>query len=110
MQALYCANDQGKFWEAHDKLMTNEGYNLINNDVQNSKANIGKIVDFLANTTLDSQALSSCLESGKYFSYLASDQQLATAVGADKGTPNFFVNEANFTGAYSWNDMKSAVK
>jgi protein-disulfide isomerase len=109
MQALYCANEQGKFWEAHNKLMTNEGYNLINNDVQNSKANIGKIVDFLANT-LDSQTLSSCLESGKYFSYLASDQQLATDVGADRGTPNFFVNEANFTGAYSWSDMKSAVK
>lgn len=108
MKALYCANEQGKFWGAHNKLMTNDGYNLINNDVKNDKANTGKLATFLANV-VDSQALTSCLNSGKYDSYLADDQQLAQSLGVN-GTPGFFVNDQTFTGAYSWNDMKSAVK
>lgn len=30
MKALYCAYEQGKFWEANDLLMSNEGYVLMN--------------------------------------------------------------------------------
>ena len=107
MKALYCANEQGKFWDAHDKLNTNEGYNLINNDVKNDKTASGKLSDFLADV-VDSNALKSCLNSGKYDSYLAKDQKLAASLGVN-GTPGFFVNATNFAGAYNWNDMKSAV-
>ncbi len=38
--ALYCANEQGKFWEAHDKLMNNEGYALVNDKVKNDRTKI----------------------------------------------------------------------
>lgn len=30
MKALYCANEQGKFWEVNDLLMSNDGYVLMN--------------------------------------------------------------------------------
>lgn len=107
MKALYCANEQGKFWEAHDKLMTNDGYNLINNDVKNDKASSGKLATFLAEAVNGSN-LQSCLESGKYDDYLAADQKLAQSLGAN-GTPGFFINTTNFAGAYNWNDMKTAI-
>jgi protein-disulfide isomerase len=107
MKAMYCANEQGKFWDAHDKLNTNDGYNLINNDVKNDKTASGKISDFLADV-VDASALKSCLDSGKYDSYLANDQKLASSLGAN-GTPGFFVNTTNFAGAYSWKEMKTAV-
>lgn len=107
MKTMYCANDQGKFWQAHDKLMTNNGYNLINNDVKNDKANAGKMADFLAES-LDSSSLKSCLESGKYDDVLKTDIQIASSLGVS-GTPGFFVNEVNFAGAYNWTDMQSAV-
>lgn len=107
MKALYCANEQGKFWDAHDKLNTNEGYNLINNDVKNDKTASGKLSDFLA-SAVNSNDLKSCLDSGKYDSSLADDQKLASSLGAN-GTPGFFINTTNFAGAYNWNDMKSAV-
>jgi len=107
MKALYCANEQGKFWDAHDKLNTNEGYNLINNEVKNDKTASGKLSDFLA-SVVNSNDLKSCLDSGKYDSFLADDQKLASSLGAN-GTPGFFVNTTNFAGAYNWNDMKSAV-
>jgi protein-disulfide isomerase len=108
MKSMYCANEQGKFWDAHDKLNTNAGYNLINNDVKNDKAASGKLSDFLSDV-LDSGSLKSCLDSGKYDSYLASDQKLASSLGVN-GTPGFFINTTNFAGAYNWNDMKSAAE
>ncbi|PIP74517.1 MAG: hypothetical protein CO135_03365 [Candidatus Levybacteria bacterium CG_4_9_14_3_um_filter_35_16] len=107
MKSLYCANEQDKFWDAHDKLNTNDGYNLINNDVKNDKAASGKLSDFLANV-VDSTTLKACLDSGKYDTYLADDQKLAASLGVN-GTPGFFINTTNFAGAYNWNDMKSAV-
>ncbi|RJQ38164.1 DsbA family protein [Candidatus Microgenomates bacterium] len=107
MKALYCANDQGKFWEAHDKIMSNAGYNLINNDVKNDKSASGKLMDFL-NDTLDPLSLQVCLESGKYDNRLAQDIQLARQLGAN-GTPGFFINTNFFSGAYNWTEMKNTA-
>jgi protein-disulfide isomerase len=107
MKAMYCANEKGRFWEVHDVLMTNAGYNLINNDVKNDKANAGKLVSFLAGQ-IDSNFLTSCLSSGKYDKRLGEDQQLASGIGI-QGTPGFYVNATNFSGAYPWSQMQSAV-
>jgi len=106
-KALYCAHEKGRFWQVHDKLMTNAGYDLINNVVKNDKANIQKLVDFLQGS-VDTNFLKSCLEGGKYDGRIASDQQLAASLGI-QGTPGFFVNTTKFGGAYSWTDMKSAA-
>lgn len=85
-KALYCAFDAGKFWEAHDKLMTNKGYELLNNTIKNDKTKSQELVDFLG-----MQNLKDCLDSGKYDSRLAEDTQLASSLGVS-GTPGFFVN------------------
>lgn len=107
MKALFCANEQGKFWQAHDKLMTNAGYSLINDVVKNDKANSGKLADFLT-SAVDKTELKSCLDSGKYDNALASNQKLAISLGVS-GTPGFFINTTNFAGAYSWTDMKAVA-
>ena len=105
--ALYCAYEKGKFWEVHDKLMTNEGYNLINEQVRNDKSKISDLVNFLANE-IDSNFLTKCLESGKYEKNLNRDQQLSPSLGF-QGTPHFLVNTQMFQGAYSYSDMKPIV-
>src|SRR5260221_7656408 len=64
-KALYCAFEKGKFWEVHDLLMNNAGYNLLNNDVQNDKTKSQKVADFLKGV-IDSSFMKSCLDSGKY--------------------------------------------
>jgi protein-disulfide isomerase len=107
MKALYCADEKGKFWEVHDKLMTNEGYNLINNTIKNSVSNAGALSEFLK-AEIDTSFLKSCLESGKYDKRLAADSQLASQIGIS-GTPGFYVNSSVFRGAYSFTDMKTAV-
>lgn len=106
-RALYCAKDQGKFWEAHDKMMTAEGYDLINNTIKNDKSKNDQMADFL-NGLVDVNALKGCLASNKYDGKPAEDQTAARAIGVS-GTPGFFINAVNFAGAYSYVDMKSTV-
>lgn len=107
MKSLYCANEKGKFWEAHDLIMGDAGYNLMNNTVKNDKTQSGAISDFLK-SAVDPSFLKSCLDSGKYDARLTSDQALATSLGI-QGTPGFFVNVTSYPGAYNWTDMKSTV-
>lgn len=106
-KALYCAYEKGKFWQVHDKLMTKDGYDLINNTVKNDKTNSGKLAEFLKNE-MGASDLESCLASGKYDSRIADDMEVATKMGFS-GTPHFLVNTTPFIGAYSFKDMESAV-
>lgn len=106
-KALYCANDQGKFWEVHDKLYTNAGYELLNNVVLNDKAKSNELVDFIGSAA-DAGKLKECLNSGKYDKRLAEDEALAGDLGVS-GTPGFYINTTNFAGAYNWEEMKSSI-
>lgn len=121
--ALYCANEQGKFWPVHDKLMTFAGYNLINGtklkynpsavDTGNgykavTAIDLSNMANFLSDAGIDAKKLSSCLSSKKYVQRLAEEANLAISMGV-QGTPGFFVNTSLFAGAYSWNDMKPVV-
>lgn len=118
MKALLCANDKGKFWEAHSLIMSEKGYEIQNGYDQNNAPITGVVVkndktksqdmaDFLA-SVVDPAFMKSCLDSGKYDARLGTDTQLASSLGVS-GTPGFFVNSTNFAGAYSFADMQSAV-
>lgn len=106
-KSLYCANEKGKYWEAHELLMSAKGYDLINNTIKNDKTKSGELAAFLA-SAVNTNDMKTCLDSGKYDTKLASDQALAGSMGVT-GTPGFFVNETNFAGAYSFTDMKTVV-
>jgi len=106
-RALYCAFAQGKFWEVNDLIMSNDGYNLLNNTVKNDKTKSADLAQFLSSVT-DPTTMQSCIDSGKYDSDLTNDQKLAVNLGV-QGTPGFFVNSTVFPGAYSYTDMQSAV-
>jgi protein-disulfide isomerase len=108
MQALYCAYEKGVYWEAHDLLMNNDGYTLINNEVKNDKANASKLADYLSGV-IDPTFLTECLTTGKYADRLAKEQELGRKLGGS-GTPFFIVGSTPFRGAYSYSDMESAVK
>lgn len=106
-EALYCAYEKGKFWEAHDLLMSNSGYSLINDTVKNDRSQSGTMANFLK-TAVDSTFMKNCLDSKKYTSKISSDQVEGSSLGVS-GTPGFFVNTTNFAGAYSFTDMESLV-
>lgn len=106
-QALYCANESGKFWNVHDKLMSPEGYELMNTTIKTDKTQTGVMADFLK-SVIDPKTMKDCLDSGKYSSRLAEDMVTAGQMGFE-GTPYFIVNTTRFVGAYSFTDMQSAV-
>jgi len=106
-KALYCANEKGKFWEAQDLLMTAKGYDLLNNTIKNDKTKSGDLAAFLK-SAVDSVFLKECLDSGKYDARLIKDTEIGATLGF-QGTPDFFVNDKNFAGAYSYTDIKSVV-
>lgn len=106
-KALYCAYEKGKFWQVHDTLMTNKGYDFINNTLKNDKTKAADLANFLA-SVMNPNEMKNCLESGKYDGRIAEDSSIAQSMNAS-GTPHFFVNTTRFTGAYSYKDMESVV-
>ena len=103
-QLLYCAYDQGKFWEAHDILMTKTGYDLMNDIVKNDLTKSSKLVAQVAKV-LDSKALQSCLDSGKYEGQPAEDMAFVQSLGFE-ATPTFFVNDKVVEGAQPWSSFE----
>lgn len=106
-KALYCANEKKKFWEVHDLLMSEAGYNMMNNDVKNDKAKASVVAEFLKGAVKASD-MQSCLESGKYDGRIAEDSATSATFG-QSGTPKFLVNTEAFKGAYSFKDMQASV-
>lgn len=107
MKALYCAFEEGKFWEAKELLFNSKGYALINDTVKNDMTKTGLMADFLA-SAVDSKTMKSCLDSNVYKDQLTKDTSISTTLGVG-GTPGFFVNETSYSGAYSFTDMKPVV-
>lgn len=116
-QALYCAFDQNKFWQAHDKLMTKDGYNLMNptenpdyakkTDAEKAALNpvtMKSIVEFLK-PVVDVQA---CMDAKKFEAKVNEHNTAAASYGVT-GTPGFYVNSKFYGGAYSFSDMTSTI-
>jgi protein-disulfide isomerase len=84
-QAAECANQQGKFWEYHDKLFqlwTGENVGTF------AKA---KLKQYASDIVPDTAIFNQCLDSDKTASVIDADVAEATRLGV-QGTPTFFVN------------------
>ena len=79
-EASWCANEQGKFWEFHDRVYA------AGPDA--SDAALGK---FAAEAALDKAAFNACLASGKPTAAIQKDVDEGVGHGIN-GTPGFFVN------------------
>lgn len=84
-QAAECANQQGKFWQYHDKLF-----------VVWAGENVGtytrpKLKQYAADIGLDTNTFNQCLDSDRTASIVQADIAEATRMGV-QGTPTFFVN------------------
>ncbi|MBI3639849.1 MAG: thioredoxin domain-containing protein [Thaumarchaeota archaeon] len=83
-QAVYCANDQGKYWEYHDSLYQNQGA------VQSGWASASNLKSNAATLGLDTSQFNSCLDSGKYADRVSHNKAVGTSLGV-QGTPAFFI-------------------
>lgn len=84
-QAAYCALDQGKFWEYHDILFTNQtGENI-------GDFSIKKLKSFADKLDLNIANFNSCLESGTYKDKVVNNFDTGKSLGIE-ATPSFIVN------------------
>jgi len=109
-EAVRCANDRGKFWEFHDKIMSTR-YET-NSTAIYDKANLIKTAQELG---LDECEFTLCLESGKYTKLVKDNTQEAWS--KINGTPTTFLNNKMVTndkgenlGAMPYEILKSKVE
>lgn len=89
-EAASCANEQGKFWEYHDYLYSNQG----------SYSTKDELVEYAVNLSLDEQSFKSCLQVGRYHDEALLDLQDGIRFEV-KGTPTFFFNGNRAAGVIS---------
>ena len=86
-EAARCAGEQGKFWEYHDLVYSNQA--RLNRDALSGHANTLR---------LDAKIFNACLVSGKFKNDIEQDLQEGNRKGVS-GTPGFFINGVFLTGA-----------
>jgi protein-disulfide isomerase len=88
--ATQCANDQGKFWEMHNRLFERE---VNQEETPLSEAGLDTMASELG---LDLAAFSECLSSQRYYDEVVADYQTAVDYGL-RGTPGFVIDGVVYT-------------
>ena len=91
------ANDQGKFWEMHDKMFANQQ--------ALDRPSLEKYAEELG---LNMSKFKAALDSGKFKDKVDSDAKEGAAVGAT-GTPTFFINGTKVVGAQPFDAFKTVI-
>jgi protein-disulfide isomerase len=86
-EAARCANEQGKFWAYHDKLLNTP-----------PKSSPETFKELARDVGLNPNAFETCLNSGKYQTAIKEDIAEGNRVGVT-GTPAFFINGRQILGA-----------
>jgi protein-disulfide isomerase len=96
----YCAGEQGKFWEMHDKLFLSqaETFGANKNDLAVLAQQLG-----IYNTQYQS-----CFDNQKYLSRIRQNYLDSQTLGV-KGTPTWFFNGQKVEGQLSSNDLEKLI-
>jgi len=103
--AAECAEDQGKYWEFHDKAFREQdrrGRDVVRynaRDVRRWAAEIG----------LEAAAFDQCLDSERYKAEVLQDYQDGADIGM-KGTPVFFINGRALVGAHPFATFQKVIE
>ncbi len=97
-EASLCANQQGRFWEMHDRLFQDQK-KLTVADLKAKATALG----------LDRQKFDSCLDSGHFVEQIQQDQKEGIRLGIT-GTPALFVNGSPMEGAVPYETLAAAIR
>jgi protein-disulfide isomerase len=95
--ASSCAHEQGKFWEFHDLLFTNQEA-LTQEDLN----------DYAKQISLDTPPFADCYNNLRYAPDIAADKNYAASVGIS-GTPTFVVNGIIIGGAQPYEVFQAVI-
>jgi protein-disulfide isomerase len=88
--AADCANEQGKFWEMHNRL-----FDRLENQ-EDAPLNDDTFVKYAGELGMDTTAFSACLTSERYVNEVLADYSAAQSYGL-QGTPGFVINGVVYT-------------
>lgn len=101
MEMMWCADEQGKFWEMHDVMFANQKLMESGNVPELKTA-------ALTVSGLDKDKFEACVAGEKYKEKYGADTQEGSAVGV-QGTPAFFVNGILISGAQPFSALKQVI-
>lgn len=104
-EAAECADDQGKFWEMHDKIFgeqAKQGTGTITYSAVELKKWASEI-------GLNTGKFNQCLDSGKYKSEVENDLADGSAYGVS-GTPTLYVNGNPIVGAQPFSVFQAIIE
>ncbi len=96
-EASACAEEQGKFWEYHDKLMA-----------EAKKREKPELVQIANDLGLSSPKFVECLDSGRHVKKVDNDISVGRANGV-QGTPGYLINGRRGSGAMPVESMKPLI-
>ncbi len=97
-EAANCANEQGVFWDYHDKLFSME-LGLSPKAYQEYASQLG----------MDEEAFQECVESRRYQQEVQSDFDFAANLGV-RSTPTFFINGIAVVGAQPFEIFQQVIE
>lgn len=95
--AVHCAAEQGKYWDMHTNLMTEQG-DLGDDDLKKRAATVG----------LDAAKFATCYDTKKPEATIKASFDDGAAAGVT-GTPSFFVNGRMLVGAKPVEEFKALI-
>lgn len=97
-EAAECADEQGKFWQYHDKLFENQ-----------NTLDIGNLKRYAQDLGLDSTKFNDCLDSGMMAFEVQKDFNDGSSYGVS-GTPTFFINGIMLVGAQPYSVFEQVIE
>jgi len=96
-EAAQCANEQGKFWEYHDKIFQNMQA-MSDENLKQHAVDLG----------LNTETFNACYDSGKFRADVKGDAADGAKVGIT-GTPAFLINGRFLSGAQPFEAFKAII-
>lgn len=106
-EATECADDQGKFWQMHDKIFETQA------TWSNSADVVPTLKQYAADLKLNTSTFNTCLDNGTHAAEVAKDMADGSSAGIS-GTPGFWIlgpngETKNISGAYPYATFQAAI-
>jgi len=105
-EAAACANDQGKFWEMHDKIFNEQ--QKLNPDGNTATYGPEQLKQWAKDIGLDTAKFNQCLDSNAKAQIVQDDFNQGVSVGVS-GTPTFYVDGQQLVGAQPFASFKQLI-
>ena len=104
-ESAECADDQGKFWEMHDKIFEEQA----KQGVGTVQFGVTELKQWASGIGLDTNKFNDCLDSGKYTDEVNQDLRDATSSGG-QGTPYFVIGNTPVSGAQPYAAFQQVIE